>query len=393
MIALPTASEGERRWLGLPIRTLISLAWALPFLAFLAFPIASALDMGLDHPIARAFFIEVIALGFVYSASWVVNESGPANDSGKWVFLAFIFVILALQIAMFITATNAGGGGGVYILSYVLSPIALQAPKRWVAPGIALVVALGALELLFSPVLNFFPIISVTITTLVCVFARLMIDHDRTKEVAMVQNLALSRERERTRISADLHDILGQTLTGITVKADLAGRLLDGGRIDEARAQIDDLTEMSRTALADVRDVVAANRTLLPETEIESARAILDAAGIRLNVVHEGDPAPGTPSSLVAHVIREGCINAFRHSDAKTVTITVREDSVTVTNDGVKRQALRPGDPLHRSSDQLGRADGSGLEGLRDRVGSRGSLLWGREADLWTLELRFGGVE
>lgn len=134
MIALPTASEGERRWLGLPIRTLISLAWALPFLAFLAFPIASALEMGLDHPIARAFFIEVIALAFVYSASWVVNESGPANDSGKWVFLAFIFVILALQIAMFITATNAGGGGGVYMLSYVLSPIALQAPKRWVAP-------------------------------------------------------------------------------------------------------------------------------------------------------------------------------------------------------------------------------------------------------------------
>ena len=75
------------------------------------------------------------------------------------------------------------------------------------------------------------------------------------------------------------------------------------------------------------------------------------------------------------------------------MTITVREDSVTVTNDGAKRQALRPGDPLHRSSDQLGRADGSGLEGLRDRVGSRGRLLWGREADLWTLELRFGGVE
>lgn len=400
MDAPAAGSAGNRRWLGLPLRTLISLAWALPFLVFLAFPISSALEAGLDQTISRFLIAEVIAIGFAYTASWVVNESGPADDSGRYVFLAFIVVILLLQMVLFITVRDAGGSGAAYMLSYAVSPIAIQAPKRWILPGFGLVAVLGAVESRLDPSSGVFPMLIVAMTGLVCLLARSAMDHDRTKEIENAQNLALSREQERTRISADLHDILGQTLTGITVKADLAGRLLDAGRVDDARAQIDDLTEMSREALADVRDVVAANRTLLPETEIESARILLDAAGIRLKVVHEGRPAPGVPSTLVAHVIREGCTNAFRHSDAKTVTITLRTDGASVMNDGARMRMprfigfspTRPGsfDAVGSTGALPAAQGGSGLAGLRERVGARGTLVWGREGDHWILDLRMG---
>lgn len=382
-------TTGRSARAGIDKGRIVSLFWAVPFMVFLAFPVQGALSLGLGVPKARLLLAETIALGLVYVATWIFNDSAPADASGARRFLGFITVLVALQVAMGVTVDGAGGTGAVYMLCYALSPLAILSPPGWMLPATGLGLSLGIVESLIWPAEGPFPMVILTMTTIVCVLARLAMDRGRQKDVENAQNLALSRERERTRMSADLHDILGQTLTGITVKADLAGRLLDAGRLEEARVQIDDLTEMSRAALADVRDVVAANRMLLPETEIDSARAVLTAAGIRLEVVREGEPAPGTPSTFVAHVIREGCTNAYRHSAPTRVTVVLRGDGVSVVNDGA---GLR-GAALKRGLGASGPASpsaggGTGLRGLRERIGARGALEWGREGGTWTLDLR-----
>jgi two-component system, NarL family, sensor histidine kinase DesK len=94
----------------------------------------------------------------------------------------------------------------------------------------------------------------------------------------------LAVARERARLARDLHDILGHSLTAITVKAELAGRLVarDPTR---AAAEIADVERLAREALHDVRGTVSGYRDVSLAGEIATARAVLAAAGI------EGGPA------------------------------------------------------------------------------------------------------
>ena len=93
------------------------------------------------------------------------------------------------------------------------------------------------------------------------------------------ENAHLAVENERTRFARDLHDILGHSLTVITVKAELAGRLLDVDT-ERARAEITDLERLSRDALADVRRAVEGYRDLTLPGELARARTALAAAEI-----------------------------------------------------------------------------------------------------------------
>ncbi|HWS36745.1 MAG TPA: histidine kinase [Actinoplanes sp.] len=77
---------------------------------------------------------------------------------------------------------------------------------------------------------------------------------------------------ERNRIAADLHDILGHSLTVVAVKAELAQRLLDVD-LDRARTELRDLEVLARDALADVRATALGVRGISLPGEIAAARA------------------------------------------------------------------------------------------------------------------------
>ena len=96
---------------------------------------------------------------------------------------------------------------------------------------------------------------------------------------AQQENASLAVENERTRFARDLHDILGHSLTVITVKAELAQRLLDVDP-ERTRAELADLERLSRDALADVRRAVEGYRELTLPGELARARAALAAAEI-----------------------------------------------------------------------------------------------------------------
>ena len=153
------------------------------------------------------------------------------------------------------------------------------------------------------------------------------------------------------RIARDLHDLLGHSLTAVTVKAQLAGRLV--GRDDtRAAAEMHEVERLSRQALADVRAAVAGYREVSLAVEVATAREVLGAAGIAADLPGAVDEVPAELRELFGWAVREGVTNAVRHSGAKRVRVQVTPSSVEVTDDGRRRS---------------GPAGGSGLAGLAER--------------------------
>lgn len=196
------------------------------------------------------------------------------------------------------------------------------------------------------------------------------------------RNFAMQHEREeqeqrtiteeRARMARDLHDILGHSLTVITVKAELANRLLDVD-VERARSELDDLERLSRDALADVRTAVEGFRGISLPVEIARAREALRAAGIDVEVPGSTDMVPTRLRELFAWTVREGVTNVVRHSGAARCTIAVDERSASVIDDG----------PCAASESQ-----GNGLLGLRERAAAVGARVIVTHPELGGFALR-----
>ncbi|WP_020573233.1 sensor histidine kinase [Actinopolymorpha alba] len=169
---------------------------------------------------------------------------------------------------------------------------------------------------------------------------------------------------ERLRFSRDLHDILGHSLTVITVKAELAGQLVQRAP-DRALAEINDVERLAPEALADVRATVEGYRGASLAAEISRARRALTAAGIASTLPNSMDEVSGPQREVFGWVIREGVTNVLRHSKARVCHVRLTPTSVEVTDDGIGAGAT--GRPEFR--------DGHGLNGLRERVAAIGGTL------------------
>jgi two-component system, NarL family, sensor histidine kinase DesK len=171
--------------------------------------------------------------------------------------------------------------------------------------------------------------------------------------------LAVTAERER--IARDLHDVLGHSLTTITVKTALARRLLEAGETERAAAEVADVERLGRQALADVRATVAANRVASLAAEVAGMREALRSAGIEADLPAAVDDVPEERRQAFAYVLREGVTNVIRHSGAGRCTVRLRPESIEVLDDGVGAPASTPA--------------GNGLAGLAERVAAVGGWL------------------
>jgi two-component system, NarL family, sensor histidine kinase DesK len=188
-----------------------------------------------------------------------------------------------------------------------------------------------------------------------------MVDADRAREAerlridnARIERLATLGERER--IARDLHDLLGHTLTGIVVRAQLISRVAGSDPAAAAR-EAADVEQIARSALAEVRAAVTGWRHHALDAESDVARDVLTAAGVDL--VHDQDAdmsmSPAVEAA-VALAVREAVTNVVRHAaaDVCRIGIVAAGDHVrlTVSDDGRGTRA----------------PDGSGLTGMRERI-------------------------
>lgn len=169
--------------------------------------------------------------------------------------------------------------------------------------------------------------------------------------------------QERTRFARDLHDLLGYSLSAITLKSELIHRLITS-RPDRAREEIASVLEVSRQALSDVRLVASGYRDMSLAAEADSAAGILAAAEVEADVTIGCGRLHPVVETVLATTLREGMTNVLRHSKVESCTITVEADGETVRltllNDGVPETA-------HRSPHS-----GSGLGNLQSRLAAIG---------------------
>jgi two-component system sensor histidine kinase DesK len=182
---------------------------------------------------------------------------------------------------------------------------------------------------------------------LVCVVDEL---YDARAELAQV-----AVDRERLRISRDLHDLLGSSLSAVSLKGDLALRLLSSDP-QAARSEIASLTRMARTALRDVRGVTRGQPRASYQAEIDGAATLLAAAGIDARIDADLPEPPPAVDDALGWAVREGVTNILRHSEAATCSITARQEAgrirLEIVNDGAPPAA----------------GQGTGLAGLAERA-------------------------
>ena len=192
----------------------------------------------------------------------------------------------------------------------------------------------------------------------------------------------LARIAERERISRDMHDLLGHSLSLITLKAELAGRLLERDAA-ACRQEIKDIEASARHALAEVRSAVSGYRETGFAHELERARAALSAAGVTLHADAPMPPMPAMPATaenVLALALREAVTNILRHAGATRCDVSL---------------ALQGGLIVFRISDngkavaQAGAVvEGNGLRGMQERVAQLGGWLGLQFEQGMSIELR-----
>lgn len=171
----------------------------------------------------------------------------------------------------------------------------------------------------------------------------------------------LAVAEERSRLARDLHDVLGHSLTTITVKAGLARRVLESST-DRERAieEVRDVENLARQAMTDVRATVSGYRTASLPAELVGARAALSAAGIAADLPRAVDNVTADLQETFAYVLREGVTNVIRHSGASRCEVRLGDTWLEIRDNG------RSAAELVTASRETG--GGHGLSGLAERV-------------------------
>lgn len=171
---------------------------------------------------------------------------------------------------------------------------------------------------------------------------------------------ALVKREERLRISRDLHDTLGHTLSMLTLQGQLVQRLVqtDPDRASEVAKEIENT---SRAALRQVRELVSDMRQMKIEEIIPEMERSLATAEILLQFDDGGidfDDIPLLEQNIISMCLRECTTNVVKHSRAKNCYLTFNqtEKSLTITieddGSGIKDE----------------QSDGNGIKGMMERL-------------------------
>lgn len=175
-----------------------------------------------------------------------------------------------------------------------------------------------------------------------------------------VEHLAKVAERER--IARDLHDVLGHTLSVIILKSELAGKLIDHDPA-RAKAEIADVEQTSRTALAEVRNTIRGYRNTTLEEELKRAQATLETAGVSVSAQTSVIGLSPAEESVLALVVREAVTNVVRHAQARHCSLHLSPAN------GVCQFEI------HDDGRGGMQTEGNGILGMRERIEALGGTL------------------
>ena len=322
----------------------------------------------------RTVWLFACYLGFGACYWWLTRGLGHA--AGNWVdrLLLLVLTVLALGVSYF----NESGLGSILLM-------VAAGVIPWLLPATAGVVLLLASQLAVLPIYyNVFrmPLFEalmqsllyggfsmfIYVTSLVAKQQAQARDEQRRLNAELRATRALlaesARVNERTRISRELHDLLGHHLTALSLNLEVASHLTEG----RAQEHVRQAKTLARLLLTDVREAVSQLRDASGGIDLSAAlRPLADhvpALDIALDV--ESPLAIDDPER--AHVMlrctQEIITNAVRHADARHLTIRVWREAGAIV--------LEAGDDGQGSD---GLVPGNGLRGMRERLQQCGGTL------------------
>ncbi|MFE4977359.1 sensor histidine kinase [Kitasatospora sp. NPDC056651] len=320
--------------------------------------------------------------------------SGAAATAGYAVVVAFCacYVLLALAFgygrrgwiaplvaamtALFVAALPFAHEDAFFLATVVVSVVAILWRRHAVR-----VVAAGALAALVVPWAvrpwhtgpGGFQALALLFTSLTCGAFAEIASTNEALFTARAEVARLASEAERNRIARDLHDLLGHSLTAITVKSRVAQRLA-GKDLDQAVAEMAAVETLSRQALSDVRAAVTGYREVTLAGELARGRELLRAAGVVADLPTAADAVAPRERELFGWVVREGITNVVRHARADRCSVLLTAGSVEIRDDGTGAAPGLPGG-AGAPGGRGGAVGGKGLTGLRERVAAAGGTV------------------
>ena len=347
--------SSQRRWTG-GWRLVVTRAVALLYL----FYVAGAIRQNAHGAAAILGYAGLAA----FAAGWLlilhVTFAPPARFWPLYGMLAALMVLelplahaAGFVLAVFLTiCTVARLGARSFPVVAVLALASLLVPPAIPAWNTSIGTAFGDVT----------PVAILVVALSIFALKRVLQNNSALAE-AQAELACMAAENERFRIARDLHDLLGHSLTTITVKAGLAARLgapgQDRARQEQALQEIAEVETLARQALADMRAAVANYRDVTLTGELATGRQLLRAAGIAADLPRAVDTVDPAHQELFGWVVREGLTNIVRHAHASSCAIRLTASGVEITDDGVGGTA----------------PPGNGLSGLRERVAAAGGVV------------------
>ena len=273
-----------------------------------------------------------------------------------------ISIVLMIVMAAILLPLNQGACG---FLIYSAAAVGFNPKLRWVVLGLGVGVAI----LLFYVYKLQLPVSfwgSMLLLIVLVGFGNhhwaVSHCHDEKMRLAHEELEHLAKVAERERIARDLHDVLGHTLSLITLKSELARKLVDRD-LERAKQEMQDVETASRAALADVREAIRGYRSDGIFAELARARAALETAGVSVECDTDPVPLSAAQESVLALALREAVTNVVRHAEARRCNVILKQSdalcTLEVVDDG--RGAAGP--------------EGNGLRGMRERLEALGGSL------------------
>lgn len=325
------------------------------WLVFLGFPLRGAWQV--DDPLRRWFAVVLVAAFAVLYVIALARSLADTPNSNR-VDRFFLAGLFALFVVTFVLVGMDAVGMTNYLIAFSLflrpTRLALGLAALWLTLTTTLVLTSGQAEQTWF---------YIAINLLVAAFLSLIVTIGNRQELhdEVVRERNVIAERER--VARDVHDVLGHSLTVVTVRAELAERLVDADP-EAAKAELVQLRALTREALGEVRATVAGLRVVRLSDELDSARTALRGAGIEAQIPEGPDVVDPRRRLVLAWVLRESVTNVLRHSAAGRCIVEFRPEGMVVSDDGV---GCGPGD-----------RDSTGLRGVRERVvGAGGNVTIG----------------
>lgn len=247
--------------------------------------------------------------------------------------------------------------------------LVLPARAAWPLYGLVQVVILlvASVEGLPHAEVGYFTVASMLTGLVVYGLTRLTdLVYEAHENRAVMARMAVTQER--LRFARDLHDLLGYSLSAITLKSELVHRLIVENP-ERARTEISHVLSVARQALFDVRLVASGYRELSLRAEAESVVDVMSAAEVETEVDISCGRLHPVVETVLATALREGVTNILRHSKVQFCRI----DSA-VCGDKVRLSLVNDGVEAQESAD-VPKRDGSGLGNLQARLSAIGGRL------------------